>query len=163
MWPGPGMGGPPGMMGGPPGMMGGPPPGMMGGPPPGMMGGPPQPWATTPATLAAQAAADTTSMGPRKLFIGNIPQDIDEAAIHTIFGIYGRLIAIFIMHPGNSGSQAAGFVEYANPFEAATAQKTMDQKYELRPGEGTMTVRFSKPKPLNRNMQIFEDEELCSP
>lgn len=76
-----------------------------------------------------------------KLFVGNLPHDIDEAAMNTVFGSYGSLQCIFIMHGGSSSQQACAFVEYNTEYEAKTAINTLDGKYEIRPGEGPITVR----------------------
>jgi len=87
-----------------------------------------------------------------KLFVGNLPHDIDEAAMNTVFGSYGSLQCIFIMHGGSSSQQACAFVEYNTEYEAKTAINTLDGKYEIRPGEGPITVREAtkSSKPTSR-------------
>jgi len=89
----------------------------------------------------SEVAAPGEKKPATKLFVGNLPHDIDEAAMNTVFGSYGSLQCIFIMHGGSSSQQACAFVEYNTEYEAKTAINTLDGKYEIRPGEGPITVR----------------------
>lgn len=82
-----------------------------------------------------------------KLFVGNLPPDIEEAALHTVFGAYGSVKTVFVMRTGSVSGQACAFVEYRTEFEAQTAINTLHNRYEIRSGEGPISVRKAQPKP----------------
>merc|ERR1712025_992281 len=84
--------------------------------------------------------------GNAKLFIGNLPPDIDDASLYTVFGAYGVVKCVFVMRTGSVSGQACAFVEYGTEFEAQTAINTLHNKYEIRPGEGPISVRKSNSK-----------------
>eukprot|EP00427_Karlodinium_veneficum_P021097 CAMPEP_0169109364 /NCGR_PEP_ID=MMETSP1015-20121227/25927_1 /TAXON_ID=342587 /ORGANISM="Karlodinium micrum, Strain CCMP2283" /LENGTH=430 /DNA_ID=CAMNT_0009171059 /DNA_START=52 /DNA_END=1344 /DNA_ORIENTATION=+ len=82
----------------------------------------------------------------KKLFVGNLPQDIEESAVRYVFGTYGKVANVHIMStkPTDRGSVAA-FVEYENAEEAATAISSLDGKYEIRQGHGELQVKVARP------------------
>eukprot|EP00397_Hematodinium_sp_SG-2012_P041345 GEMP01045511.1.p2 GENE.GEMP01045511.1~~GEMP01045511.1.p2 ORF type:complete len:159 (+),score=38.24 GEMP01045511.1:417-893(+) len=83
-----------------------------------------------------------------KLFVGNLPCDIDEGAMQTVFGSYGKVQAIALMkaESGENSGQACAFVVYETEYEAKTAINTLHEKYEIRPGEGPISVRPATSK-----------------
>mmetsp|Transcript_9651 Transcript_9651/g.14347 ORF Transcript_9651/g.14347 Transcript_9651/m.14347 type:complete len:228 (+) Transcript_9651:76-759(+) len=78
-----------------------------------------------------------------KLFVGNLPQDIQEEALRMVFGSYGTVTNIHIMGGKSKSGQACSFVEYSNATEAETAILTLHEKYEIRPGEGAILVKWA--------------------
>jgi hypothetical protein len=97
-----------------------------------------------PATGGAQG-------GGSKLFVGNLPTDIQEEAIKMVFSTYGNVTNIHIMAGKSKSGQSCAFVEYSSPMEAETAILTLHEKYEIRPGAGNILVKHatnsSRPRP----------------
>jgi len=78
-----------------------------------------------------------------KLFVGNLPTDIQQEAIQMVFSHYGSVTNIHIMQGKSKSGQACAFVEYSTPVEAETAILTLHEKYEIRPGEGAIMVKYA--------------------
>ncbi|CAJ1327744.1 unnamed protein product [Effrenium voratum] len=86
-----------------------------------------------------------------KLFVGNLPADISQEVITQVFGTYGSVTNVHVMAGKSKSGQSCAFVEYSSPSEAETAVLTLHDKYEIRPGEGNISVKFansgSRPGP----------------
>lgn len=83
-----------------------------------------------------------------KLFVGNLPSDISQDALSMVFGHYGKVTDVHIMNGKARSGQACAFVEYNTPLEAETAVLTLHEQYEIRPGDGTIMVKFAQnPNP----------------
>lgn len=80
-----------------------------------------------------------------KLFVGNLPPDISQEAINIVFSHYGTVTNIHIMVGKAKSGQACAFVEYSAPIEAETAVLTLHEKYEIRPGDGAILVKYAAP------------------
>lgn len=82
--------------------------------------------------------------GPKsKLFVGNLPPDITQEVISQVFGTYGTVTNVHIMAGKAKSGQSCAFVEYSTPTEAETAVLTLHEKYEIRPGDGHIAVKFA--------------------
>lgn len=80
---------------------------------------------------------------PSKLFVGNLPVDVSQEAMQMVFGTYGTVTNIHVMAGKAKSGQSCAFVEYSNSVEAETAILTLHDKYELRPGEGFIMVKYA--------------------
>merc|ERR1719203_933391 len=78
-----------------------------------------------------------------KLFVGNLPTDVQQEAIRMVFSHYGNVTNIHVMQGKSRSGQACAFVEYSTPLEAETAILTLHEKYEIRPGEGAIMVKYA--------------------
>mmetsp|Transcript_37552 Transcript_37552/g.70003 ORF Transcript_37552/g.70003 Transcript_37552/m.70003 type:complete len:240 (-) Transcript_37552:133-852(-) len=78
-----------------------------------------------------------------KLYVGNLPGDIQREAIDMVFKTYGTVTDIHIMTGKSKSGQACAFVRYANSVEANNAIAAMAQGYEIRPGEGHIIVKLA--------------------
>jgi len=78
-----------------------------------------------------------------RLFIGNLPLDTDEGALRYVFANYGTVDKIHIMTGRSVSGQACAFVEYSTAPEAETAISTLHEKYEIRPGDGPIIVKYA--------------------
>jgi len=87
------------------------------------------------------------SMSDSKLYVSNLPEDIDERAIDYVFKTYGRVVKIHIMTGKKVNDRISAFVEYAGPRDADTAIAALHGNYEIRPGFGPLTVKHATPKP----------------
>lgn len=79
-----------------------------------------------------------------KLFVGNLPTDITEEALNYVFRSYGTVLKTFIMSGKSKSGQNCAFVEYEKPDQAETAILTLHEKYEIKPGAGTILVKRAK-------------------
>jgi len=75
-----------------------------------------------------------------------LPENIDKRSLDMVFSNYGRVEDLHIMTGKSKTGQAAAFVVYADEFSAKQAVAAMAQGYEIRPGEGNITVRFADDK-----------------
>jgi len=91
-----------------------------------------------PPPPPTQMAQQTT-----KVFVGNLPNDIQQDAIRMVFGTYGTVVDVHIMAGKSKSGQACAFVSYSNQHEADTSILTLNDKYEIRPGEGPITVKYA--------------------
>eukprot|EP00927_Polykrikos_kofoidii_P014336 TRINITY_DN16279_c0_g1_i1.p1 TRINITY_DN16279_c0_g1~~TRINITY_DN16279_c0_g1_i1.p1 ORF type:complete len:349 (-),score=66.55 TRINITY_DN16279_c0_g1_i1:216-1193(-) len=81
-----------------------------------------------------------------KLFVGNLPGDINEESMKYVFDNYGKVLKIHIMSGRAKSGQACAFVEYGSQPEAETAIATLHDKYEIRPGDGPILVKRSNDR-----------------
>lgn len=86
-----------------------------------------------------------------KVFVGNLPQDIQQDAVKMVFGTYGTVTNVHIMSGKSKSGQSCAFVEYTTPLEAETAILTLSEKYEIRPGEGPITVKYATNQQSHSN------------
>mmetsp|Transcript_12237 Transcript_12237/g.27730 ORF Transcript_12237/g.27730 Transcript_12237/m.27730 type:complete len:262 (-) Transcript_12237:118-903(-) len=107
-------------------------------------------WGQAAAATAAAAAAAPAAQAyqqiasqPRKLFVGNLPSDITQEALMIVFNSYGMVTNVHIMTGKSKSGQSCAFVEYSNAVEAQTAVVTLHEKYEIRPGDGPIVVKFA--------------------
>lgn len=98
---------------------------------------------TAAASLSPSLALQTQALQGRKLFIGNLPADIQQDALRIVFSHYGQVTNIHCMGGKSRSGQACAFIEYATPIEAETAILTLHEKYEIRPGEGNIIVKYA--------------------
>eukprot|EP00403_Amphidinium_massartii_P039932 CAMPEP_0178436426 /NCGR_PEP_ID=MMETSP0689_2-20121128/34433_1 /TAXON_ID=160604 /ORGANISM="Amphidinium massartii, Strain CS-259" /LENGTH=191 /DNA_ID=CAMNT_0020058521 /DNA_START=170 /DNA_END=745 /DNA_ORIENTATION=+ len=80
---------------------------------------------------------------PRKLFVGNLPSDIAQEALMQVFNTYGMVTNVHIMAGKAKSGQSCAFVEYGDPGQARIACDTLHEKYEIRPGDGPIVVKFA--------------------
>merc|ERR1711879_693318 len=78
-----------------------------------------------------------------KLFVSNLPSDIQEDALKYVFSSYGTVAKVHIMAGKAKSGQSCAFVEYSNPQEAEVAIATLHEKYEIRTGEGSIIVKHA--------------------
>lgn len=85
-----------------------------------------------------------------KLFVGNLPEDITDETLKYVFSTYGAVNNVYVMTGRSKTGNACAFVEMGNGTEAETAILTLNDKYEIKPGAGTILVKkanASRPKP----------------
>merc|ERR1712039_546675 len=81
-----------------------------------------------------------------KLFVANLPEDIQDSALEYVFSTYGKVEKIHIMSNKVQNGAIAAFVEFATDSEARTAIDSLHDRYEIRPGFGPIRVNVAKPK-----------------
>jgi len=78
-----------------------------------------------------------------KLYVGNLPADIEKDAIDMVFSTYGRVLDVHVMNARAKNGQSCAFVVYSTSTEAKTCMAAMQTGYEIRPGEGNIFVKHA--------------------
>jgi len=75
-----------------------------------------------------------------KLYVGNLPYELESNQLKEVFRKFGEVINCFVIK-----NKGFGFIEYALPEEAQTAKETLnDMKMEI---EGrVLVIDFAIPK-----------------
>jgi cold-inducible RNA-binding protein len=83
----------------------------------------------------------------RKLYVGNLPYQIDEAGLQELFGQVGAVSSVRVMRDMATGrARGFAFVEMASDEEAQAAAARLNG-HQL--GGRTLTVNEARPKPAN--------------
>eukprot|EP00933_Yihiella_yeosuensis_P085057 TRINITY_DN9983_c0_g1_i2.p1 TRINITY_DN9983_c0_g1~~TRINITY_DN9983_c0_g1_i2.p1 ORF type:complete len:121 (+),score=44.37 TRINITY_DN9983_c0_g1_i2:168-530(+) len=78
-----------------------------------------------------------------KLYVGNLPGDIQREAIEMVFNTYGPVVDVHIMTGKSQSGQACAFLRYGQAEDAKNAIAAMAGGYEIRPGEGHIIVKLA--------------------
>lgn len=78
------------------------------------------------------------------MFVGNLPPDVGTEALEFVFKSYGNVLKSHIMAGKAKSGQSCAFVEYSTAEEAEVAIATLHEKYEIKPGAGTIVVKWAK-------------------
>lgn len=82
----------------------------------------------------------------RKLYVGNLPYETDEAALEQLFSQYGTIDSVRVMRDMATGrARGFAFVEMGTDEEAQAAEQGLNQ-YQL--GGRSLTVNEARPKPM---------------
>jgi cold-inducible RNA-binding protein len=86
----------------------------------------------------------------KKLFVGNLPYSVDEAALREMFAELGEVTSASIVTDRDTGrSRGFGFVEMANDPDAEAAIEAMNgQTVDGR----RLTVNEARPREPRRDM-----------
>ena len=84
----------------------------------------------------------------RILFIGNLPQSVDNRRLYSLFKNEGRIIGVKIIYNRMGLSNGYGFVEFDNPNDAFRSIKKWNNTTY---GGNTIRVEYRKPRRGNRN------------
>ena len=81
----------------------------------------------------------------KKLFVGNLPFDVNDADLMTVFGVAGKVLsAHVILNKKTGGSKGYGFVEMETE---ELAQETVKKFEGATLNERAITVQVAAPKP----------------
>jgi len=78
-----------------------------------------------------------------KLFVGNLPTEVQPEALQGVFGTYGVVTNVHVMAGNSRSGQSCAFIEYATAEEAETAIFHLHEKYETLPGQGNIIVKHA--------------------
>jgi RNA recognition motif-containing protein len=80
-----------------------------------------------------------------RLYVGNLPYEITEDDLQTLFGEAGGVASVSVMRDRETGrARGFAFVEMANE---ADAQNAIDKLHDRPFGGRTLTVNEAKPQP----------------
>ena len=89
----------------------------------------------------------SSSQSDSKLFVGNMPSDVREDEIATVFAKFGEIVEIHIMSGTRSRSgQSSAFVRFSTPDACLAAIESLNMKGKIRPTDvDALSVKFAKP------------------
>ncbi|CAD7948258.1 unnamed protein product [Amoebophrya sp. A120] len=80
-----------------------------------------------------------------KLFVGNLPADISEEDMRTVFTTYGMVTDVHIMTGRSQSGAACAFVHYADQVSADQAIAALNKTYKIRiDAVDPITVSYAK-------------------
>lgn len=91
------------------------------------------------------------TIDPKKIYAENLPADISKDALETVFSTYGRVEDIHIMTGRAKSGQSAAFILYGRSSDARSAIAAMEQGYEIRPGEGNISVKIAHDRAAGKS------------
>jgi cold-inducible RNA-binding protein len=81
----------------------------------------------------------------RKLYVGNLPYEVGEAELQTLFAAAGTVDTVSVMRDMTTGrARGFAFVEMSNDAEA---QKAITQFNDYSMGGRNLTVNEARPRP----------------
>jgi RNA recognition motif-containing protein len=85
-----------------------------------------------------------------KIYVANLPEDINKESLEYVFRTYGHLKDVHIMSGRSKSGRLAAFILYSDPEEARKCVAAMQAGYEIRPGQGDIQVKYaSDQRPPN--------------
>mmetsp|Transcript_4667 Transcript_4667/g.10960 ORF Transcript_4667/g.10960 Transcript_4667/m.10960 type:complete len:378 (+) Transcript_4667:91-1224(+) len=99
--------------------------------------------------VAPMAAAPMpVSTGPRKIFVGSLPDNISESVLRSEFERYGQVVDVFLKTGCEPGRQWA-FVTYGSPEQASLAKESTDRILVLPGADRTCEVMLARNQGMN--------------
>mmetsp|Transcript_39264 Transcript_39264/g.113343 ORF Transcript_39264/g.113343 Transcript_39264/m.113343 type:complete len:391 (-) Transcript_39264:114-1286(-) len=86
--------------------------------------------------------------GPRKIFVGSLPDNISETVLRSEFERFGQVVDVFLKTGCEPGRQWA-FVTYASPEQATLAKESTDRILVLPGADRTCEVMLARNQGLN--------------
>jgi len=80
----------------------------------------------TTGRAAVSAPPPAAVVGPKKIFVGTLPDGIEESLLRTEFSKFGRVVDVFLKANCEPGRQW-GFVTFSTPEEASFAKESCDR------------------------------------
>eukprot|EP00420_Gonyaulax_spinifera_P015338 CAMPEP_0197894780 /NCGR_PEP_ID=MMETSP1439-20131203/36012_1 /TAXON_ID=66791 /ORGANISM="Gonyaulax spinifera, Strain CCMP409" /LENGTH=372 /DNA_ID=CAMNT_0043515163 /DNA_START=32 /DNA_END=1150 /DNA_ORIENTATION=- len=96
----------------------------------------------------AAAVALPVSAGPKKIFVGSLPDNISEHVLRSEFERYGQVVDIFHKTSCEPGRQWA-FITYASPEQANLAKESTDRILVLPGGDRACEVMLARNQGMN--------------
>lgn len=83
--------------------------------------------------VPVEAPIDASGVQNRtaKLFVGQLPFEVDEQRLYELFGAYGTVSQIHILRDQGDKSRGAAFITYSCVEEADTAIFTLHRRYRM--------------------------------
>lgn len=101
-------------------------------------------------------------MNEFKLFVGNLPSDISEEDMRTVFSTYGLVTDVHIMTGRSQSGAACAFVHYQDQISADSAIAALNKAYKIRiDAVDPITVSYAKAD--NRQSGAYTFNPLMNP
>jgi len=101
------------------------------------------PIAPAPGAAHSPQQAYEAAQGPRKIFVGSLPDDITEAQLRSEFSKYGAITDLFIKTGCETGRQWA-FINFATPGQARHAKDSCDRVLAFPGSERACEVTMAR-------------------
>eukprot|EP00210_Caulerpa_lentillifera_P002071 g1986.t1 len=102
---------------------------------------------------------------PRKLFIGQIPRDVQDAHVKDLFASYGVIEEFEV--PKRMTAVSCAFVRFQKWSEAENAIRALNEKYKFPESKRALVVKFADAKTVekeaNRSTQLIGEKRPLSP
>lgn len=100
---------------------------------------------STPTNTATEGHEASQAQDPKKLFVGNLPFDVNDADLVTVFSVVGKVrSAKVVLNKKTGRSKGYGFVE----MDSEELAKEAVQKFEgATLNERAITVALASAKP----------------
>eukprot|EP00413_Alexandrium_margalefii_P016196 CAMPEP_0204530690 /NCGR_PEP_ID=MMETSP0661-20131031/10761_1 /ASSEMBLY_ACC=CAM_ASM_000606 /TAXON_ID=109239 /ORGANISM="Alexandrium margalefi, Strain AMGDE01CS-322" /LENGTH=315 /DNA_ID=CAMNT_0051536795 /DNA_START=69 /DNA_END=1013 /DNA_ORIENTATION=+ len=98
--------------------------------------------------MIQMAAPAQVSQGPRKIFVGSLPDNISETVLRSEFERFGQIVDVFLKTGCEAGRQWA-FVTYASPDQASLAKESTDRILVLPGSDRTCEVMLARNQGTN--------------
>jgi len=92
---------------------------------------------------AAAAAAGAASSGPRKIFVGSLPDFVSDGLLRAEFSKYGQIVDVFIK-PGCDPGRQWAFLTFATSEQAQHAKDATDRALVMPGAEHACEVMLAK-------------------
>lgn len=96
---------------------------------------------------ARQRNGDSGHQATGRVFVTNLPSNINEGVLERLFQRYGKVLGLKVIIPRYRKDNATAIIRYDRPAAAEAAIAALNEKYELRPREGMIKVKHAKPNP----------------
>eukprot|EP00928_Gymnodinium_smaydae_P023100 TRINITY_DN1918_c5_g1_i1.p1 TRINITY_DN1918_c5_g1~~TRINITY_DN1918_c5_g1_i1.p1 ORF type:complete len:295 (+),score=82.23 TRINITY_DN1918_c5_g1_i1:140-1024(+) len=97
---------------------------------------------------AASPAPAAQSQGPTKIFVGSLPDSINETVLKAEFSKYGQIVDVFLKLGQDSGKQWA-FITYATNEQAQSAKDATDRVLVMEGASGPCETMFARNQGKN--------------
>jgi RNA recognition motif-containing protein len=99
-------------------------------------------------TNDGSSASAPAAAGPKKIFVGSLPDNITEEAVREEFSKFGQISDIFLKAGCEPGKQW-GFVSYSSHEEALMAKTSTDKVLRFPDSEKTCEVMLARNQGMN--------------
>jgi RNA recognition motif-containing protein len=122
----------------------------------------PPPHPSHPSGGGGRGGMSLASAALRRVFVGGLPQDVDESGLLGYFAKFGDIMDCEVMRDrGNGRSRGFGFVTFASPESANAAATFGDHIFRGR----RVDVKFAHPREAGRTrleMMSLEEAEVAA-
>ncbi|CAD7931073.1 unnamed protein product [Amoebophrya sp. A25] len=99
-----------------------------------------------------------------KLFVGNLPPDISQEDLRTVFNTYGMVTDVHIMTGRSQSGAACAFVHYGDQLSADQAIAALNKAYKIRiDATDPITVSYAKMDRAGNNYTGVAFNPLLNP
>eukprot|EP01098_Paradermamoeba_levis_P014946 TRINITY_DN734_c0_g1_i1.p1 TRINITY_DN734_c0_g1~~TRINITY_DN734_c0_g1_i1.p1 ORF type:complete len:348 (+),score=75.32 TRINITY_DN734_c0_g1_i1:49-1092(+) len=99
------------------------------------------------------ASANPSSL---KLFVGQIPKSLDEAALRPFFEPYGNLLEVAVIRDKATGThKGCAFVTYSTRAEAENAMQNLHNVKKIPPMQNSLQVKVADGEMEKLNHKLF--------
>eukprot|EP00986_Skeletonema_menzelii_P001015 scaffold274_cov144-Skeletonema_menzelii.AAC.38 len=88
---------------------------------------------------------DLRSDDVSKLFVGQLPRDVDEQFIRELFAPYGEISSIFVIKKKSETKNGCAFVKFAERDMAQAAIDSLDGEIRMEGVDKPLKVKFADP------------------